>query len=263
VAARRRLAASLDDARTGTASAVGSLVALVVISVASFPLEMPATIALAGIALGFIAGESQPPVAAPVAELPIGDTVGRWPWAIRLGALAGALLLLPWTAVRAERNIRASGWLGVAERALRRDRGVAGAAGALTALALSLDATPIDYRAELRVSQMLLREKRPVESRLAAKQALAIEPYAPNAWAALAAADVVADDAPAARRDADEALRLLEDDPFALHLRAQASAREGDSAAAEADMSRLRALAEHSDDVETTRAARALLDGAE
>ncbi len=260
MAARRRLAASVDDARTSTASAVGALVALVVISIASFPLEMPATIALAGIALGLIAGDPQPQAAGSVGRNSRGRT-GRWAGAFRLGALGGALLLLPWAAVRAERSVRASGWLGVAERAMRRDRGAAGAAEALAALALSLDATPIDYRADLRVSQMLLREKRPVDSGLAAKRALAIEPNAPNAWAALAAADLGADDAPAARRDADEALRLLEDDPFALHLRAQASAREGDSAAAEADWSHLRALAEHSDDADTARAARTLIDG--
>jgi len=86
-----------------------------------------------------------------------------------------------------------------------------------------------------------------------------IEPSAPNAWAALAAADLAAGDAASARRDASVSLRLLDDAPFALHLRAQAALRDGDPAAADADRAHLRALADHSDDPDTTRSARTLL----
>jgi hypothetical protein len=89
---------------------------------------------------------------------------------------------------------------------------------------------------------------------------LAVEPRAPYAWAALAAADLQTGDAAAARRDADEALRLLHDDPFALHVGARASALQGDTSTAKADDSHLRALANHCDDVDTMRAAKALLN---
>ncbi len=267
MAARRRFATGTDDVRTSTASAAGSLVALAVISIASFPLEMPATIALAGIALGFLAGNAPPSLAAAsgVERTSTGATkaLEAWPAALRFGAIAGALLLLACAAVRTERSVRGSFWLGVAERAMHRDHGAAGATDALAALERSLDAMPVDYRAELRASQMLLREKRPVDSARAATEALAIEPNAPNAWGALAAADLEAGDAANARRDADEALRLLADDPFALHVRGQACAQLGDQAAADADQNHLRALADHSSDADTTRAARAMLESTE
>lgn len=265
IAARRRLAADDDEARVGTAAAAGSLVALVVISVASFPLEMPGTLALGGIALGFLATDARACDAGlaaethPVPAIPTGPVAS----AVRIAAIAGALLLGVCAAVRGERNLRASFWLGAAERTLRRDHGASGAAEALSALALSLDARPADYRADLRASQMLLREKRAPEAAAAARRALDLEPYAPNAWAALAAADLLAGDAPAARRDADEALGLLADEPFALHLGAQAATRAGDPAAAAVDAARLRALADHSDDADTTREARTLLEDAE
>jgi predicted Zn-dependent protease len=106
---------------------------------------------------------------------------------------------------------------------------------------------------------MLLREQRGLDAASAARRALAVEPYAPNAWTALAAADLAAGDPAAARRDADEALRLLADDPFALDVRARAAAQDGDEAAAEVDRSHLRALATRSEAPDTTRAARALL----
>jgi O-antigen ligase len=257
IAARRRLAARDDDVRSGAAAAAGSLVALAAIGLASFPLEMPATIALAGIALGFLAGEMQPPAAESIRVAGTGAAF------LRFASVAGALLLLACAAVRAERRIRGSRWLGVAERALHADGGHAGAAEALTALRLALDAAPVNYRADLRASQMWLREERPLDAASAARDALAIEPSAPNAWAALAAAHLRAGDAETARHDADRALHFLHDDPFALHVRALASRQQGDSAAAEADESHLRALADHSDDADTSRAAKALLDDVE
>jgi O-antigen ligase len=273
VAVRRRLATGGDNARAVIAAASGSLVALITISLASFPLEMPATIALAGIALGFIAGGSRSrdrekqggkegkeedqgslknsvsfPPSLPVKSLPL---------------VVGALLLVVCAVVRAETSIRCSHWLGVAERALHRDRGVEGAATALAALDLAFAAQPEDYRASLRASQMLLREQRSLEAASAARRALAIEPYAPNAWTALAAADLAAGDPATARRDADEALRLLVDDPFALDVRARAATQTGDEAAAAVDRSHLRDLAARPEDSDTTRAARALLTHAE
>jgi O-antigen ligase len=257
VAVRRRLETGDDEVRAVTAASSGALIAVAAISVASFPLEMPGTIALAGIALGFIAGGSERESTRARSTPSAGAVL-----ALRRGAVAGALLLAACAVVRAERNIRGSAWLGVAERALHRDRGDAGGTAALIALKDAADATPADYRVELRTSQMLLRVQRPADSALAARRALAIEPYAPDAWTALAAADLATGDVAGARSDADEALRLLADDPFALDLRGQAAAMAGDAVAADADQSHLRALALHSGDADTTRAARALVGGA-
>src|SRR5205823_2096188 len=50
--ARRRLA--VEGARTSAAAASGALVALVGAGVTGFPLEMPATLALGGLALGLV-----------------------------------------------------------------------------------------------------------------------------------------------------------------------------------------------------------------
>jgi hypothetical protein len=260
IAARRRLGSSDDEVRAGAAPAAASLVALVAIAVASFPLEMPGTLAIAGIALGLLAGDGRGASTSAGADAGAGAGARG---ALRIGVVGVALLFVLGALVRAERSVRGNAWLGVAERAMHADRGATGAATALTALGRSLDAAPLDDRAELRASQMLLREKRASDAAGAARRALAIEPYAPNAWTALAAADLGAGDAAAARRDADEALARLHDDPFALHLRARAAALDGDPAAATADQDRLRSLADHSDDIDTTRAARALLDAPE
>jgi Tfp pilus assembly protein PilF len=109
---------------------------------------------------------------------------------------------------------------------------------------------------------MLLREHRAPESVRAAERALAVEPYAPNAWAALAAAHLDGGDPASARRDSGMALELLNDYPFALQIRAVAAEQLGDGQAAREDRRRLRALADGKDD-DTSRTARALLHAAE
>jgi predicted Zn-dependent protease len=171
--------------------------------------------------------------------------------------------MLVCTTVRAERRVRSSEWLAVAERALHRDHGSVGAAEALGALNYSLAAMPDDYRARLRAAQMLLREHRSAASAGAARQALALEPYAPNAWAALAAAELEAGDPEASRADATRAIAVLQDYPFALYVRAQAAERQGDHDAAAADRGRITAIADGPQSNDTARAARALLKPAE
>jgi hypothetical protein len=173
--------------------------------------------------------------------------------------MAVGLAMLVCAAVRAERRVSASQWLAIAERALHRDRGSVGAAEALGALNYSLAAMPDDYRARLRAAQMLLREHRSAASAAAARQAIAIEPDAPNGWAALAAADLDAGDPEASRADATRAVAILHDYPFALYVRAQAAERQGDTGAAIADRERLAALAAGAQINETARTARALL----
>ncbi len=250
IAVRRRLRSGDERERTVTAAAGGALVALGALSIGSFPLEMPGTLALAGLALGLIA--TDPPLEP---RVPPAATSRMRTAAV----LAGATALVACVAIRAERNVQGSRWLGVAERAMRRDRGPAGASDALTALQKSLAATPGDYRAELRTAQMLLRQDRPVESAAAVGRALQVERYAPSAWAALAAADLAAGKPDAARAEATEALHLLEDYPFALRVRARAAERAGDVATAQADLARIESLAAGALDEDTARTARELL----
>jgi O-antigen ligase len=246
MAARRRWATGEPEEHMIASAAAGALVALVGLSLTSFPLEMPGTIALGGLALGLVAPERNCP--APMTPK------GR-----AYIAVFGALALVPFAAVRAERNVKSSFWLGAAERGMRRDPGSAGAVEALGYLEHALEARPSDYRAELRTAQMLLRERRSLDSERAARRALATEPYAPNAWAALAAAELAADNDDGARRDATQTLTFLADYPFALDVRAKAAERAGDVASARADRQRVEALASGSADGDTAREARALM----
>jgi O-antigen ligase len=258
-AVRRRLREPDRDSRNAAAGAAGALVALVVMAVASFPLEMPGTLALTGFALGLIApqtGSLPSELVPPRGALP--PPRGQWfdyaLFALALGLAAG-------TALRAERCLRSSRWLASAERAMHRDASAAGAPQALGALSYALQADPDDFRARLRRAQLLLREHRARESSAAARRALAIEPFAPNAWAALAAAELEAGEHEAARRDAGQALALLHDFPLALYVRARAAERGADADAAGADRQLLAALAAGAEDEDTARAARALLRG--
>jgi len=126
----------------------------------------------------------------------------------------------------------------------------------------ALDAEPRNYRAQFRAAQMLLREHRFDESAQAARRAIDLEPYAPNAWAILSATELDAGQPQLARGDATHALALLHDYPFAIHLRALAAERQGDAVAAQADRLRLQELAAGPEDDDTARSARALVEPA-
>jgi O-antigen ligase len=227
------------------AAAAGSLAALLGLTLASFPLEMPATLTLAGVALGFS-----------VAPDPSRLTRPRPSLLYLVAPLSFTLLVL--ASVRVERRVRGSYWLAVAENALRTDGGASGAEAALAALAQSREAGGASFPLELRTAQMLARLQRGDEAAGAAERALAIERYSVNATGALAYACVVGGRLPEARDAATRALALLHDYPLALYVRARALAAMGDPAA-EADRTALRALAEESRDRDTQRAARALL----
>jgi tetratricopeptide (TPR) repeat protein len=248
MAARRRLREVDYGTRTTAAAAIGALTALGVLSLSSFPLEMPGTLALAGLALGLVVADAPLPSVHPV----------RFP-VLTYAAVVGTLVLVAGAMVRAERSVRGSAWLGAAERSMRRDRGPAGATEALDCLKRTLDVTPNDYRARLRVAQMLLREHRADESAQAARSALSIEPYSPNGWAEVAAAELAFGDSGSARRDASQALSFLGDYPLALHVRMRTAEVEGDQASAQADRRRLQALAEGAADRDTASDARVLL----
>jgi tetratricopeptide (TPR) repeat protein len=229
-----------------TAGAAGALIALIGVCLGSFPFEMPGTLALGGLALGLVAFD---PNAMSRRANPRGLAYA--------GVVAGALLVVG-AALRAERSLRTSWWLGAGERSMHTD---GGSSEALRELQLALNATPSDLRARLRMAQVLLREHQPLESADSARHALATEPYSPNAWAALAAAELDQGKPAEARQDATEALTLLQDFPFALQLRIRAAEQEGDLAAAQADRQRLTTLATSSADRDTASAASKLLQG--
>jgi O-antigen ligase len=248
LAARRRIGQA--ETRVAASAAASALVALAGLSLTSFPLEMPGTLALAGLSLGLVAADPRVPPSSPRSPVPA--------WA----AVGAALALLPFAVARAVHDVRGSAWLGAAERAMQRDHGPADAEEALEDLKRALDVRPLDVRADLHRAQMFLREQRPIDSARAAQAALAIEPDAPNGWAALAAAELAADDMAAARRDATRALTLLEDYPLALDVRAQAAERSGDLDAAHIDRERIATLADGPPSEDTARAARQILRAA-
>jgi O-antigen ligase len=242
---RRRRASGDPEERMTALAAAGALIALVGLSLSSFPLEMPGTIALAGLALGLVAPDPDDPMPIPKARGYL--------------SVLGALALIAFAAVRAERSVRSSLWLGAAERAMHRDGGSQGAEEALADLQHALGARSSKFRAESRTAQALLRQHRSIDSARAAQRALALEPYAPNAWAALAAAELAAGEADQARSDATQALTLLQDYPLALDVRAKAAEHAGDLAAARVDRQHIEALANGPADDDTARDARALM----
>jgi hypothetical protein len=266
IAARRRLQSHDPDMRASVAGAAGALVALAAVAMVGFPLEMPGTLVLCGVALGLIATE--PPPRTPdhcddplPVEIPSPLAASTRTRALSWATVALGVTLFAWAAMRAVSNVRASAWLQRAERALRREPGVAGAAEAFGDLN-ALDAEPRNYRAQFRAAQMLRREHRFDESAQAARRAIDLEPYAPNAWAVLSAAELDAGQPQLARDDATRALALLHDYPFAIHLRALAAERQGDAVAAQADRLRLQELAAGPADDDTARSARALVEPA-
>jgi O-antigen ligase len=243
-AVRGSLRTDDEERRAHAVAAAGALVAVGVVSLSSFPLEMPGTLVLAGLSLGFIAVDPAPP--RPHARNPV----------MALAAYALGLVLVVFAMVRAERNVRGSYWLGRAERATQDTQTNA----ALPALRRAMDATPDSFRLRLRLAQALLGARQAASSADAAEQALALEPYSPYGWCALAAAQLAEGDYASTRGTADEALRLLQDYPQALQVRARAEAKSGHLTAAEADKSRMATLAAGAAGSDTARRARALLE---
>ncbi len=245
VAIRARLRLADDDVRASTAAAAGALVAVVVISLASFPLDAPGTLAMTGLALGLV-------VADPARE-PRAARSRTFAYAL----CGGAIVLLLGASLRAAHHVRGSRELALAERTFHAGPGAENLRLGLEALARSLRAVPNSFRAELSLAHALLRAGDPPHAVDAARRALALEPYSPNAWAALADAELAGGDPQGARRDASQALTLLEDFPYPLLVRANAEEEEGDTGAAEADRTEAQALAARAE--ERARAARELL----
>ena len=250
VTARRRLQAAEGDERVVIAGAAGALVALLGAGVTGFPLEMPATLALGGIALGVLA-RARVDGPSPCPSPPRTGARGLASGAIRWWAMVFAPVAVVGALVQARAELRGSHYLGEAERALRRD----GAGRALEALGRARAATPRSFTAHLWTSRMELRLGRQAEAVAAAHAALALEPGSPVARAAVAAAFLAAGDRSPAYAHALAALKLLHDHPLALAIAARAAPDEVLRASYRRT---LRALAERSSDLDTAATARAL-----
>lgn len=277
-AVRDRLRGSDPSCRLTAAAAASALLSLLVLGIASFPLEEPGTLTLAGLSLGLIAADlrgrskaglvneetresrdsSKDGEAAVIAvERPGMARIAavKRPAIANTTVAVGAALVFC-VGVREERRVRASFWLGKAERAMH-DPGADATSAALRALRSALALAPGSYRGHLRMAQLKLREQQPIDSARAAKRAIAVEPYGRNAWGSLAAAELAADDFHNARQDASTALAILRDYPLALDVRARAEERDGDAQSARADREHLRTLADGTNDA--AREARTLL----
>lgn len=248
--ARRHLA--VTERRHPVAGAAGALVTLVALSLPAFPLEMPGTLALAGLAVGLVArADSRSP--GPAWTRSFASAIGY-------GALAAGTAFALLVGLRSSAEAYESWWLAASERARAQHRGPVGDAEALPALQKALRARPGDRRALLAYGKLVLRQGDPVRARDAADRILRLEPEAPNAWALRSAAELALDELEAAHRDADHAIALLDDNPLALMTRAEAEAREGDLDSAARDRAHLKTLAAGAPADGTARAARVLLN---
>ncbi len=267
--ARSALRTGRRETRATVSAAAGALLALLVCGFTGFPLAMPATSLLAGVALGLVVGaDVDRPRAGPDGSAWSTATPGmrRGPWAGGVGVLA-ALGLVALAVVDVETRLRASTWLGAAERALHEDRGAVGATRALGYLARAERARPGLFRVSLRRAHAEQRLHHSLEAVAACDAALAREPFSPNAWATLAVVQLDGGDAHSARLSAERSIELLGANPFALSVKARAAEALRDHRDAETAWARLEGLAAIPPsppdiDRDTARAARELLDDA-
>lgn len=211
-------AADGDVAVAGAGAA--SLAALIACGMTGFPLAMPATALLFGVALGAIAGSAPTFLAASA-------SASARPLPVVLAATVGFVALAMAT-VTSGRTLVASFWIARAESALR--TGDKGSVRALDALARADRASPGQFRVALLTAAAATRAGQAARALDAATRALAVEPFSPHAWAARASAALAADAPALAATAAARALGLLADYPAALDARARAAARLGDTA---------------------------------
>ncbi|MFL5308244.1 MAG: O-antigen ligase family protein [Polyangia bacterium] len=232
--ARGAAAADADDLGFAAACA-GSLAAVAGCGLTGFPLAMPATVLLFGVAVGGLAARTDGP-GRPVRR------PARRPPALRAGAAVVAAALVVAAVVWPARRLAASLFLGRAQRALAGTR-PEDAARALADLARAARAAPRDFDVALRTAYAASRASRPADAIAAAQRALAVEPDSPNGWEALAQGRLEAGDPAGAAAAADRALALLHAYPGALYTRAAASRALGDAGAAARARAALAALA--------------------
>ena len=249
VAARLALGRARRARRNGrptdssaAATAAGSLAAIAASGLTGFPLAMPATAFLFGIALGLLAaGDAHAgDTPDPIASTPRRSRPAGWPLvAASLVTLLAVAVAVGWSG----RRIAASYFLARAEAALRAGDAPEDAARALPLLARAAREQPGNFKVALRTATADLRAGRAYESVRAAERALAIEPDSANAWEALALARLATEDARDADAAATRALAILHDYPGALYTQALAAARLGDAPEAALARARLAALA--------------------
>jgi O-antigen ligase len=240
---RRQLRDPGASVRIGAAAAAGSLVALLGCGITGFPLEMPATLAIAGLAVGLVAARPLPEPGPVVvsASWPRGSGEARRSW--RLGAIVLAVALLGLVLATGTRRLGGSAWLGVAERSVRDDPGPPGAERALEALERARRAGPPSFRVALRTTHAAARLRRSALATAAADRAIALEPFSPWVWAALAGVQLTGGDPASARRSAERALALLHDYPYPLFVLARSAEALGDGAGATSAWASLERLA--------------------
>jgi hypothetical protein len=174
---------------------------------------MPATTLIFGVALGFL-GTLDPRAAAALQPAPRAPPPG---WGATAPSVALSAILVAGAALWAARGLTASYWRGRAERALASPDVRAGATEALPLLARAraVGADGTGFWIGLRTAQAALRLGDGPEAVRGAALALALEPWAPHAWALEAAGRLAGGDAPGAADDARRALALYADHPVA------------------------------------------------
>jgi len=200
------------------AAAAASLAAGFTSGLTAFPLAMPATTLLSGVALGFLATLDPRPShpLAPTAVSPASrpSTPG---WGAIAPALALGALVVAGAALWASRALAASYWRGQAERALAARDTKAGATEALRLLARAdgAGAAGAGFWIGLRTAQAALKLGDGAAATEAADRALALEPWSPHAWGLRGAGRLAAGDAAGAADDARRALELYAGEPVA------------------------------------------------
>jgi O-antigen ligase len=219
------------------AAAAGSLAAGFACGLTAFPLGMPATTLLSGVALGLL-GTLDPrrsglpwprAVRARSGPQPPSPPSGGASWGAIVPAMAIGAIVVAGAALGAWRGLAASYFRGRAERALAARDAKAGAAEALRLLARAdgAGAEGATFWIGLRTAQAALRLGDGAAAVQAAERALALEPWSPHALALRGAGRLAAGDAPGAADDARRALELYADHPVAQATLAAAAARLG------------------------------------
>jgi O-antigen ligase len=209
------------DAATLAAGAAGSLAALFACGLTGFPLAMPATALLLGVALGFLGCEDAPAAAAVIVEdQPQLEPDRRRYAATRPRVVVAGLVaagLLTFAVVAAGRNLARLYGLARARVALRApDLPGHGPRAALAALERAERIDPGHFDVALETGFVLIHLRRYADARAAVDRALVVEPHAPNAWCLRAEAGVGAGDLRRGAEDARHATALLADYPEAL-----------------------------------------------
>ncbi|HXU06871.1 MAG TPA: O-antigen ligase family protein [Polyangia bacterium] len=199
------------------AAAAGAVAACFGCGLTAFPLAMPATVLLFGVALGVLDAVAPATDATTATATIAGGTSPRRAGVAAVAGLAIAVVLgAGWLSYGL---LASSYWRGRARAALAPAGGGPGdPTTALAHLERAGRAPRVDpgrFDIALRTAQVALRIDMGGPALAAADRALAIEPYSPHAWAARAAAELALRDEAQAANDAAHALKLFLDLPSA------------------------------------------------